>query len=192
MGAAFLTITVLHHPLSWGLTLVIGMGASLGLGQLPSSGPAPTATAAVAAHHAVAHAGKGVWPLSPRTRIIGRLAPPAGGWKAGPRGAGPAGRAGRAVLNAKAGTVTFAGKIAGKGVVVVNIGGGLRVTYEPVAASVKVGQKVKTGQALGSLLLGQSHCFPGACLHWGLIRGERYLNPLQLVGYLPVRLLPLS
>ncbi|HMY08320.1 MAG: peptidoglycan DD-metalloendopeptidase family protein [Nocardioidaceae bacterium] len=191
MGAAFLTITVLHHPLSWGLTLVIGMSASLGLGQLPSSGSAPTPKPALVTPRTDASPGKGAWPLSPRPRVVRGFAPPSVRWKAGHRGVDLSGRAGRAVLNAKAGTVTFAGKIAGKGVVVVDIGSGLRVTYEPVAASVKVGQKVKTGQPLGSLLLGQSHCFPGACLHWGLIRGERYLNPLQLVGYLPVRLLPL-
>ena len=37
-----------------------------------------------------------------------------------------------------------------------------------------------------------SHCFPRACLHWGWIRGETYLDPLRLVGGGPVRLLPLA
>ncbi len=36
-----------------------------------------------------------------------------------------------------------------------------------------------------------SHCFPRACLHWGWIAGETYLDPLRLVGAGPVRLLPL-
>ena len=40
-----------------------------------------------------------------------------------------------------------------------------------------------------------SHCFPAACLHWGLIEGtgdgQVYLDPLSLVGGGPVRLLPL-
>jgi hypothetical protein len=35
------------------------------------------------------------------------------------------------------------------------------------------------------------HCFPATCLHWGLIVGETYVDPLTLVGGGPVRLLPL-
>jgi hypothetical protein len=30
------------------------------------------------------------------------------------------------------------------------------------------------------------------CLHWGLLRGATYLNPLTLVGAGPIRLLPAS
>ena len=47
------------------------------------------------------------------------------------------------------------------------------------------------GQPIGSLQAGQSHCSPRVCLHWGLLRGRVYLNPLLLVGGGPVRLLPL-
>ena len=45
---------------------------------------------------------------------------------------------------------------------------------------------------IGRLLLAGSHCAPAACLHWGLIRGETYLDPLTLVGAVPqpVRLYP--
>ena len=48
---------------------------------------------------------------------------------------------------------------------------------------------------LGRLDGTDSHCFPAACLHWGLIEGrgddQVYLDPLSLVGGGPVRLLPL-
>ena len=45
---------------------------------------------------------------------------------------------------------------------------------------------------IGRLELFGSHCFPRACLHWGLIEGrDHYLDPLTLVGASPVRLLPL-
>jgi hypothetical protein len=47
------------------------------------------------------------------------------------------------------------------------------------------------GAQIGSLQLAGSHCFPRACLHWGWIEGETYLDPLRLVGAGPVRLLPL-
>ena len=56
-----------------------------------------------------------------------------------------------------------------------------------------VGDTVDAGGTLGRLELFGSHCFPRACLHWGLIEGaEHYLDPLTLVGAGPVRLLPLD
>ncbi|MGZ6803955.1 MAG: hypothetical protein ACXVFU_12985, partial [Nocardioidaceae bacterium] len=69
-------------------------------------------------------------------------------------------------------------------------------TYEPVAPGVRVGDTVGAGSVLGRLALAGSHCFPVTCLHWGLIAGsdvgDRYLDPLTLVGGGPVRLLPLD
>ena len=93
------------------------------------------------------------------------------------------------VRAAQAGTVSFAGRIADRGVVVVDHGG-TRTTYEPVAATVAVGDELAAGDAIGRLELLGSHCLPRACLHWGLIRGTTYLDPLTLVGSGPVRLLP--
>jgi hypothetical protein len=80
--------------------------------------------------------------------------------------------------------------LAGRGVVVVDHGD-TRTTYEPVTADVRVGNVVAAGGPIGSLQLAGSHCFPRACLHWGWLRGETYLDPLDLVGGGPVRLLPL-
>jgi hypothetical protein len=69
--------------------------------------------------------------------------------------------------------------------------GSTRTTYEPVDATVAVGDTVPAGGTLGRLQLFGSHCFPAACLHWGLIEGrDHYLDPLTLVGAGPVRLLP--
>ena len=59
-------------------------------------------------------------------------------------------------------------------------------------ASAAVGDTVVAGDGRSARLeLPGSHCFPAACLHWGWIRGETYLDPLRLVGGEPVRLLPL-
>jgi hypothetical protein len=80
--------------------------------------------------------------------------------------------------------------LAGRGVVVVDHGD-TRTTYEPVAAGASVGDTVPGGAPIGRLTLTGSHCFPRACLHWGWLRGETYLDPLDLVGAGPVRLLPL-
>jgi hypothetical protein len=86
--------------------------------------------------------------------------------------------------------VAFAGRIAGRGVVVVSHGD-TRTTYEPVTAVVAPGDAVAAGDVIGHLELVGSHCFPRACQHWGWLRGETYLDPLRLVGGGPVRLLPL-
>ena len=66
---------------------------------------------------------------------------------------------------------------------------GLRTTYEPVAPAVKAGARVAAGAVLGHLRPGHAGC-PGACLHWGVRRGEEYLDPLALVSTGRVRLLP--
>ena len=135
-------------------------------------------------------AGPGVWPLRPEPPVVDGFDPPATRWGPGHRGVDLAGRNGQRVFAALAGTVTFAGPLAGRGVVVVDHGT-TRTTYEPVRASVAPGDTVAAGDPLGRLEAFGSHCVPAACLHWGLVEGARYLDPLSLVGQGPVRLLPL-
>lgn len=132
----------------------------------------------------------GVWPLDPRPEVVSTFDPAADPWGAGHRGVDLAGRIGQPVRSALPGVVAFAGSIAGKPVVSVSHGD-TRTTYEPVVASVAVGTRVAAGAVLGVLDLPASHCFPRACLHWGWRRGHAYLDPLDLVGGGPVRLLPL-
>jgi murein DD-endopeptidase MepM/ murein hydrolase activator NlpD len=87
--------------------------------------------------------------------------------------------------------VTYAGLLAGRGVVVVSHGD-LRTTYEPVSAVVQVGDVVDTGAVLGRLEEGHLGCPVLACLHWGLKRGPDYLDPARWVTGGPVRLLPVD
>ncbi|RNM15845.1 murein hydrolase activator EnvC family protein [Nocardioides pocheonensis] len=134
--------------------------------------------------------GPAVWPLQPEPSVIRPFDPPDDPWGAGHRGVDLLGRPGQEVHAALAGTVTFAGTLAGRGVVVVSHGE-TRTTYEPVDPTVSVGAVVPTGGVIGHLQTGTSHCFPQTCLHWGLLRGEVYLDPLSLLGVAPVRLLPL-
>lgn len=159
------------------VALLVGLAVLLVAGPVRATGlPAP---------------GSGVWPLQPRPPVVAAFEAPASRYAAGHRGVDLAGRVGQPVHTALAGRVSFAGRLAGRGVVVVDHGG-TRTTYEPVAAVVHVGDEVATGAVLGRLELFSSHCFPRACLHWGLIEGaEHYLDPLTLVGAAPVRLLPL-
>lgn len=133
--------------------------------------------------------GSGAWPLSPQPRVVGGFDPPSSAYGAGHRGVDLAGAFGQVVHTALAGQVTYAGNLAGRGVVVVSHGD-TRTTYEPVEAEVTRGEPVSQGAVLGRLELLGSHCLPRACLHWGLIRGETYLDPLTLVGRGQVRLVP--
>jgi murein DD-endopeptidase MepM/ murein hydrolase activator NlpD len=139
---------------------------------------------------AVAAGPDGVWPLRPHEVVTG-FHPPTDPWGAGHRGVDLLGRRGEPVHAALAGRISFAGRVAGRGVVVVDHGD-TRTTYEPVGATPSVGTTVSAGDPIGRLEAVGSHCWPQVCLHWGWIRGAVYLDPLLLVGAGPVRLLPLA
>lgn len=162
------------------LLLVSGplMGATLAV-LLAVAAPAP----------ARADTGPWTWPLSPEPRVVRDFDPPEQRWLAGHRGVDLAGAAGAPVLAAGGGRVTYAGWLVDRGVVVVTHGA-LRTTYEPVDPAVSVGAVVRPGDELGTLAVEGGHCAPAACLHWGLRRGDTYLNPLLLVRRGPARLLP--
>jgi murein DD-endopeptidase MepM/ murein hydrolase activator NlpD len=130
------------------------------------------------------------WPVTPHT-VVRAFTPPAKPWLPGHRGIDLSGHAGQTVHSAGSGFVTYASSLAGRGVVTVQHGT-LRTTYEPVTATVSVGEFVFAGDTIGYLAPGLSHCSRSGqvqCLHWGLRRGFSYLNPLMLVGGY-VRLLP--
>jgi murein DD-endopeptidase MepM/ murein hydrolase activator NlpD len=132
-----------------------------------------------------------VAPLDGPLVVVRRFDPPSDPWGAGHRGVDVRADAGATVRTAGTGRVTFAAVLAGRGVVVVSHGS-LRTTYEPVDAAVAVGAVVVAGQPVGRLEAVGSHCRPASCLHWGLLRGSDYLDPLLLLLRGEVRLLPLS
>ncbi|MGW1347625.1 peptidoglycan DD-metalloendopeptidase family protein [Kribbella sp. NPDC002412] len=145
---------------------------------------APAAPAAAAPDPAV-------WPLTPRPPVVRGFELPAKPWLPGHRGVDLSGSPGQPVRAATAGTITYAGLLAGRGVVVVSTGV-RRTTYEPIVAGVTVGTAVTPGTVIGRLSAAGSHCAPATCLHWGLVQGRQYLNPLALLPDRPVRLLPLT
>ena len=128
----------------------------------------------------------GVYPVE--GPVVRGFGPPPRPWLAGHRGVDLRASPGTAVRAAAAGRVGFVGQVAGKPVVTV-WHGPLRTTYEPVVAGVRSGEQVAAGQVIGTLAAGHS-CPPPGCLHWGLRRGETYLDPLWLVTPPRVRLLP--
>ncbi|MGH3759582.1 M23 family metallopeptidase [Actinophytocola sp.] len=129
------------------------------------------------------------WPLAPPHPVVRPFDAPSTPYGPGHRGVDLGGTAGEAVLAAGAGVVVFAGQLAGRGVVSVDHPNGLRTTYEPLTSAVKAGRRVAAGAVLGHLRPGHARC-PGACMHWGVRRGEAYLDPLTLVATGHVRLLP--
>ncbi|SFT74532.1 Peptidase family M23 [Geodermatophilus amargosae] len=131
-------------------------------------------------------------PLGDPPEVTRPFAPPPSPYGPGHRGADLAGVPGGVVAAAGDGVVVFAGMVAGRPVVSVDHTGGLRTTYEPVDPAVAAGQAVSRGSPLGTLLAGHEGCPAAACLHWGLRRGEVYLDPLSLLRPPQVRLLPLG
>lgn len=172
------------------LLMLAGLaGASAASATTPAAASTalPGAVLPGALPHAVA--ARWQWPLAGTPRVLRGFEPPPTRYAAGHRGVDLAAPVGAAVLAAGAGVVGYAGTLAGRGVVTV-VHGGLRTTYEPVAAAVRPGQLVAGGTVLGHLQAGP-HCgLLRPCLHWGLLRGRVYLDPLALLGLAAVRLLP--
>ncbi|MQA78574.1 MAG: peptidoglycan DD-metalloendopeptidase family protein [Streptosporangiales bacterium] len=127
-------------------------------------------------------------PLPGSPRLLRPFDPPAEQWSAGHRGVDLAATPGTDVLAAGPGVVTFAGRVAGVGVVTV-AHGDLRTTYQPVRATVRAGASVAAGDPIGVLGRG-SHCGSRGCLHWGLLRGEDYLDPMSVLRPGRSRLVP--
>lgn len=132
------------------------------------------------------------WPLDGVPRLVRRFDPPPLPWSPGHRGVDLVGSSGALVRAAGPGVVLFAGLVAGTPVVSVSHAGGLRTTYQPVQATVRAGDHLAAGDPIGTLLPAHPGCPVEACLHWGLRRGELYLDPLALLGLGRVRLLPVS
>ena len=138
----------------------------------------------------------GPWPLDSGGRWTARPASSGAStrlpepWLAGHRGVDLDAAPGATVRAASDGRVLFAGPVGGRGVVSVTHTGGLRTTYEPVTPAVAAGDLVSAGDILGTLDVGHGGC-PAACLHWGLRRGDVYLDPLLLLGLGRMRLKPL-
>jgi murein DD-endopeptidase MepM/ murein hydrolase activator NlpD len=135
------------------------------------------------------------WPLRPRPSVVRTYDAPAPNWDRGHRGVDLAGTPGQPVYAAGAATVVYAGMLAGRPVVSLAHPGGLHTSYEPVQATVRVGQLLAAGTAIGELLPGHPGCPVAACLHWGAMWGPAaradYVDPLGLLASTPVRLKPL-
>lgn len=188
------------NPVSPSLPAALVLSLVTGLLPIPLVVPAaPVAPAPVAAAPVAAAPGgprgqapgeRYGWPLPGSPTVVHDFEPPPHPFGRGHRGVDLAGVPGMPVLAAAAGTVVFAGPVAGRPVVSVHHDGRLRTTYEPVVPIVSPGDRVLAGQRIGTLQAGHPGCEAAACLHWGLLRGDDYLDPLTLLAPGPLRLLP--
>jgi murein DD-endopeptidase MepM/ murein hydrolase activator NlpD len=136
------------------------------------------------------------WPLRPPPSVARAFDAPSPDWNPGHRGVDLPGTPGQPVYAAGIATVVFAGLSGGRPVVSLAHPGGLRTSYEPVRAAVRVGQRVTAETVIGELVAGHAGCRSAACLHWGAMwgpaSGAHYVDPLGLLRSTPIRLKPLN
>ncbi|WP_298043878.1 M23 family metallopeptidase [uncultured Citricoccus sp.] len=140
--------------------------------------------------------GPGDWsapsPARGASAVLRPFDPPAAPWSSGHRGVDWASPDG-GVLAPGAGTIRFAGPVAGRSVVTVAHPDGMLSSLEPVdlAPGLAVGDRIGAGEPVGSVQGGVGHC-PVECVHWGVripdgwtVQGatwDRYVDPLVLLG----------
>ncbi|MGO1318307.1 MAG: M23 family metallopeptidase [Cellulomonadaceae bacterium] len=127
-------------------------------------------------------------PVGPNPVVLRPFDPPPQPWLAGHRGVDLRASAG-VVLAPADGRVSFAGPVVDRGVLVLEHPDGLRSSFEAVATALTVGAAVRRGQVVAQVEP-SGHCPEHACVHWGVRAGERYLDPMTLLGHVRVVLLP--
>ncbi|MEU4115844.1 M23 family metallopeptidase [Kitasatospora sp. NPDC028055] len=192
-GVADAVVTRVVRGIALGVALALVAGAGVvRAAAVGGGGPGAAGAGGASTGRGPARA----WPVGGPGGVLGRFEPPATPWAAGHRGVDLAAAPGAEVRSAAAGVVAFSGLVAGRPVVtVVHPGSGtppLRTTYLPVTGTVPVGTGVAAGQVVGRLAPDGRHCGARDCLHWGLLRAGRYLDPLALLGTGRARLLPLG
>ena len=126
------------------------------------------------------------WPTGSPGNVLRHFSEPSQRWSPGHRGVDLAAEPGAEVIAPAAGRVAFAGVVAGRPVLSVLHGAGVRTTYEPVDSHVAAGQWVNRGDLLGRIATEPTHC-SSPCLHWGVREGRyRYLDPLALLAREPL------
>jgi murein DD-endopeptidase MepM/ murein hydrolase activator NlpD len=120
------------------------------------------------------------WPLAPPHAIARQFIAPATPYAAGHRGIDI--RAADVTVFAPAnGTVYFVGTVVDRPVVSLAHGDGVLSSFEPVQSALSVGDIVRRGDVIGTLVPG--HCTE-PCLHFGVRLDGQYVNPLLYVGTL--------
>lgn len=119
-----------------------------------------------------------------RAPVADRFRPPATPYGPGNRGWDYTVAAGTEVRAASGGLVTFAGQVGGRLFVTVAHPDGLRTSYSWLATlSVHAGQRVGAGVVIGTT---------GGTFHFGVRRGDFYIDPALILGRRHARLVDVA
>lgn len=169
VGAAFTSITP-------GAATALGISAPID--RVESSGPRSSV---------IAQRGQWQWPVPPPIRVVAPFRAPPTPYAAGHRGIDIASVPGSQVIAPAGGVVSFAGPVAGRGVLAIDHGGGVVSAIEPVDATVSAGTVVSAGESVATVAVG-GHC-AAACTHFGVRVDGEYVSPFLFLGGIPLAVL---
>ena len=113
--------------------------------------------------------------------VVRRFEQPLTSWGPGHRGIDLASAQGETIRAPAAGSISFAGQVAGKSVVSIDHGF-LKSTFEPAVTELGLGTVLGQGEAFGIVSGGSDHCGT-SCLHWGLQTDDgSYRDPEQALA----------
>ncbi|MFE6966569.1 M23 family metallopeptidase [Agromyces sp. NPDC057679] len=124
-----------------------------------------------------------VWPVPAPIRVVSPFRAPPTPYTSGHRGIDLEVEPGAPLVAAESGVVSFAGMVAGRGVVAVDHGDGVVSAIEPIDPSVDEGDPIAAGAAIGTASRG-GHC-EGDCVHFGVRVDGEYVSPFLFLGGLP-------
>ncbi|MFF2276609.1 murein hydrolase activator EnvC family protein [Agromyces sp. NPDC058126] len=124
-----------------------------------------------------------VWPVPAPIRVVSPFRAPPTPYTSGHRGIDLEVEPGAPLVAAESGVVSFAGMVAGRGVVAVDHGDGVVSAIEPIDPSVEEGDPIAAGTAIGTASRG-GHC-EGDCVHFGVRVDGEYVSPFLFLGGLP-------
>ena len=122
------------------------------------------------------------WPVPEPAVVVRPFVGPAQKWSPGHRGVDLFAPPGTAVLAPADGVVTFVGFVVDRHLIVITHGE-LRSTLEPITTTLTLGTQVTQGQVVGIVSDEPAHA-PDV-VHWGVRRGDVYLDPALLVHPAP-------
>ncbi|WP_430645414.1 murein hydrolase activator EnvC family protein [Agromyces sp. GXS1127] len=163
--------------------VVTAVAAGLLTALLIALGPAASASPAVPVPADAVPVERWAWPVGPPVVVMAPFRAPPTPYAAGHRGLDLTATAGDVVVSPADGVVSFAGPVAGRGVLSIDHGDGVVSSIEPVAADVATGDSVRAGERVATVGAG-GHC-DAACVHFGVrVHGE-YVSPLLMFGGVP-------
>lgn len=124
-----------------------------------------------------------IWPIDGPRRVTAPYRAPAHAYGAGHRGIDVAAPVGTTVRAPAAGIIAFRGTVVDRPLLTVTHDDGLVTTFEPVESSLRPGDPVARGDALGTV--GTGGHTPSGSLHVGVRLDGAYINPLLLFEDVP-------